>query len=204
MLIKHSFNFLFCRQVLAVGIQFDMDFIDFVIDPAVSGEVVTVRNQITNKRRIRAFSLCKMVIRKGKSDFFKNCCYFLHCLSSQCLFHLGLQGLHRFFFGRRNMRSCGNSTTAALGMTMLQKVGDLIAVFGMHYHIQRTGGFLYRFDRPALCIFAGVLWSSLRNFILYRFTRLLYRFFQIISCKVCIFLQAFHNGRCHAGNRDSV
>ena len=47
MLIEHGFYTLFCRQVLTVGIQFDVNFVDTIVDLSVCREVDAVRRKIT-------------------------------------------------------------------------------------------------------------------------------------------------------------
>jgi hypothetical protein len=66
MLIKHGLQLSLHRQVLGIGVEFNMDFIYFVICSAVSGEMIRIRQKITDKRWVWGFAFCKVVI--GKRD----------------------------------------------------------------------------------------------------------------------------------------
>ena len=48
------------NRILSICIKFNMDTVEFKVDPAVRPEIMTARKQITDERRIRGFSLRKM------------------------------------------------------------------------------------------------------------------------------------------------
>ena len=95
------------------------------------------------------------------------------------------------------MRFAGDSAATTLGMTVFQKVRQLIAVLGMNGLLQTVGCFTYGFDRPAFAVSTGFLRCACLDFLFHRLTCSLHSFFHILGGKFGILIETLHNGICH-------
>ena len=83
---------------------------------------------------------------------------------------------------------------AAFGMSMLQEMGDLIAVFGVDDHLKGIGRFLLRFHGPAFCVGTRALRSVCGYLGLDGFPGFSHSGLDIRACRIGILLQPFHDG----------
>jgi hypothetical protein len=60
------FQFLLCLRIFLIRVEFNIDLRNREIHAAVCSKVVAVRTAVTDKRRIRSFPFCEVIVGKGK------------------------------------------------------------------------------------------------------------------------------------------
>ena len=100
------------------------------------------------------------------------------------------------------MRTTGYATTAALGMTELQQMGQLIAVPGMHSDLQRMAGLPRGLDCPAPAISAGTFRRRGLNLLFDGISSLLHSRLYAFVRQCLILVEALHHGIGEAVDRN--